>query len=71
MENYGLKIAITAEDILNKIVPEQRDLFNKVKFTAVTRSDNCVQIECLLLNEPINDNGYMYHLFSDGHISLL
>lgn len=66
--NYELKFFVTAEDIYNKLSPENQEKFKYIKFTNVTSSEKNVIISCMLSEEPIkrDEVGYLLSSIPDG-----
>lgn len=69
MNNYKFKLAIDAADIYNKLLPEQKDLFNDVKIMNVEScGDKRVIIECLVLEKDIEEVPFVQKIIDDGEI---
>ena len=64
-------VFITPEDIYDKIVPEQRELFSHVKIiNATVHGNRGVYIECLALDEEIIEPKYAQKLIGDCNIGI-
>lgn len=69
MSNYKFKVAIDAADIYNKLLPEQKELFNNIKITNVELlQDKHVYIECLALEQDIQELPFVQKLIGDWNI---
>ena len=72
MSNYKFKLAIDAKDIYNKLLPEQKELFNDVKITNVELlQDKYVYIECLALQKDIFERTIVQKLLSGDYITAI
>ena len=70
MSNYKFKLAIDAADIYNKLLPEQKELFQNVKITNVELlQDKYVYIECLALTNEIIERNCCQRLLTSNYIS--
>ena len=65
-------VSITADDIYNKITPEQKEQFTRVKITNIRLWKNdAVDIECIALDEEINECNTIQKLIGDWNISVI
>ena len=69
MNNYKFSLAIEAEDIYDKLLPEQKEKINKIKITNVQlHQDKRVYIECLALDQDIEELPFTQKLIGDWSI---
>lgn len=69
MSNYKFTVSIDAEDIYNKLSPEQKDKINNIKITNVQLlQDKYVYIECLALEKDIEELPLFQKLIGDWSI---
>ena len=62
-------VCITAEDIYNKLLPEEKELFTHVKIINADICSKSIHIECLALQEEINECNHSQKLIGDWNIS--
>lgn len=50
---YGLKVYITPDDIINKLLDEDKKRFNQCVFTDITKgNDGSITIDCVVFDDP-------------------
>lgn len=72
MNNCKFKLAVKPADIYNRLIPEQKEMFNNLKIIDVKLlDDGIVEIECLALKDKIFENPYRQDLFNNECITAI
>lgn len=72
MNNCKFTLLIKPEDIYNKLIPEQRNMFNNIKITSTNLlNSGDIEIECLALSDEVTEYPNRQKLLGDWYITAM
>ena len=74
MNNFKFKLLIEPNEIYNKLIPKQKQLFDNVQITKATLLDSGdVELECLALSSNITETPYrqVISLSNEKYIAII
>lgn len=66
-----MKLIIETEDIYNKLLPEQKEIFKNIMITDVDLVGSSVIIGCIALKDDIVESNVGQRLLSGGYIDAM